>query len=101
MAAYIIADVEVLDDVAYGEYRRRFDAILARFGGSILIAGGAPEPLEGSWEPKRLVVLAFPSVEHARSWFSSLEYAEIVPIRQNHARTHFVTLIDGWSDKDS
>jgi uncharacterized protein (DUF1330 family) len=101
VAAYLIADVEVIDEEAYAEYRRRFDGILARFGGSILVAGGVPEPLEGRWQPKRLVILSFPTIEQARSWYTSAEYAEIAPIRQNHARTHFVTLIDGWAEADA
>jgi uncharacterized protein (DUF1330 family) len=96
VAAYLIADVEVLDEAAYGEYRRRFDGILEQFGGRILVAGGDPVAVEGEWLPKRLVVLSFPDMEHARSWYASPEYAEIASIRRDHARTHFVTLIDGW-----
>ena len=60
------------------------------------MAGGASEPLEGEWLPKRLVVLAFPDMERARSWYASPEYAEIASIRRDHAQTHFVTLVDGW-----
>lgn len=100
MAAYILADVEVLDEDAYREYRQRVDAILARYGGRILVNGGAPQPIEGHWQPARLVVLSFPSLERAKSWYASSEFAEIAPIRQCHARTHFVTLIDGWADKN-
>jgi len=100
MAAYLIGDVEVLNEEEYAEYRRRFDGILDLYGGSILVAGGAPEPLEGDWRPKRLVILAFPDIDQARRWYASPEYAEIAPIRQNHALTHFVTLIDGWQATD-
>jgi uncharacterized protein (DUF1330 family) len=42
------------------------------------------------------VVLEFPSLEHARRWFDSPEYGEIAPIRHEHAKTHFLTFVDGW-----
>lgn len=97
MAAYLIADVEVNDPEAYAEYRRRFDAILERFDGRILVAGGRTEALEGEWLPRRLIVLEFPSAEHARRWYASPEYADILPIRVQHAATHFLTLVEGWA----
>ena len=100
MAGYAIGDVEVLNEEAYGEYRRRFDAILAQFGGRILINGGRPDPVEGNWEPRRLVVLEFPSVDLARQWLSSSEYGEIAPIPQEHATTHFQTIVERWHDPD-
>jgi uncharacterized protein (DUF1330 family) len=96
VAAYLIADVEVHEPEPYAAYRQRFDPILERYGGRILVAGGAVEPLEGEWRPARLVILEFPSADHARRWHASPEYAEIAPIRQRHATTHFLTLAEGW-----
>ena len=95
MAGYAIGDVEVLNEAGYAEYRSRFDAILALFGGRLLITGGATEAIEGHWIPKRLVVLEFPSPEMAKAWLTSPEYAEIAPIRHEHARMHFITIVDG------
>jgi uncharacterized protein DUF1330 len=43
--------------------------------------------MEGSWEPKRLVVLEFPSVEQARCWYDSEEYREARAIRERAAVT--------------
>ena len=97
MAAYLLADVEVLDPEPYAEYRHRFDAILAQYSGRILVNGGAVESLEGNWRPRRLVVLEFPSADHARRWHTSPEYAEILPIRLHYAATRFITLVEGWA----
>ena len=97
MTAYLFADVEVVDAEPYAEYRHRFDPILERYGGKLLVAGGHTEALEGEWLPARLVVLEFPSAEHAKRWHASPEYAEILPIRLRHATTHFLTLVEGWS----
>lgn len=95
MVAYLLGDVEVVDPGPYAAYRARFDAILERYGGRILVNGGPCEALEGGWLPRRLVVLEFPSAEHARRWHASPEYAEILPIRLRHATTHFLTLVEG------
>jgi len=101
MAGYVIGDVEVLDVEGYGEYRRQFNAILARYGGRLVVNGGAAETMEGNWVPRRLVVLEFPSAERARACLASPEYAQIAPIRYQNARTHFLTIVEGWDEQSS
>ncbi len=95
MVAYLMADVEVTNPAAYQEYRDRFDAILEAHEGRLLVGGGPCEALEGAWLPKRLIVLEFPSPEHAKRWYTSPEYQQITPIRAQHAVTHYVTLVEG------
>ncbi len=95
MAAYVITDVEVLDPEPYKEYLQRFPATLAPFDGRLLFVGGPGEALEGDWQPQRLVVLEFPSIEQARDWYASPEYQAILPIRLQHAHSPFLTLIEG------
>ena len=56
--------------------------------------GGACEILEGSWLPPRLVVLEFPTVERARAWWASPEYAPAKALRQQCASTEML-LIEG------
>jgi uncharacterized protein (DUF1330 family) len=88
MAAYLLADVEIRDPGPYAAYRRRFDGILARYGGRILINGGSVEALEGEWRPRRLVVLEFPSADHARvTNLRSHERARPQPARPMARRT--------------
>jgi uncharacterized protein (DUF1330 family) len=95
MAAYLIVDVEVLEPEPYKEYSQRVPASLEPFGGRFIVRGGTYETLEGDWNPKRIVVLEFPSVEKARAWHASPEYQAILPIRQRHARTNFLTVVEG------
>lgn len=97
MAAYLIADVEVNNAEAYKEYRERFDPILAKYHGRLIVGGGPCEALEGDWTPERLIVLEFPTADLARAWYDSPDYAEIAPIRHQHATTHFLTLVHGWN----
>jgi len=94
MAAYVIAEVEVIDPAAYEDYRKLVPPALAKYGGKFLVRGGAVETKEGGWQPRRLVVLEFPSMEQARKWYHSPEYAPALAIRQKAARSKLL-LVEG------
>ncbi len=82
MPAYVIANITILDPVRYEDYKRMVPATLAPFGGRFIARGGETDVLEGDWRPSRLVLLEFPSVERARAWWHSPEYAEARALRQ-------------------
>ena len=90
MAAYVIADLEVLDPEGFEEYRRRVPPTIAAHGGRYLARGGTTEVLEGSWSPTRCVILEFPDLERFRAWWSSPEYAALRAIRERTARSSIV-----------
>ena len=46
--------------------------------------------MEGSWTPKRLVVLEFESMERAKAWYNSPEYADLKKLRQSAANTNAI-----------
>jgi uncharacterized protein (DUF1330 family) len=94
VAAYIIADVTVTDPAAMEEYRKRVPATLTPFGGRFIVRGGAHQTVEGDWKPNRLVILEFPSMEHAHRWYDSEEYREPKAMRLRAGRTN-VVLVDG------
>ena len=58
----------------YAEYIEAVPATIAAYGGKYLVRGGATEKLEGAWEPRRMVVLEFESLERARQWWDSDVY---------------------------
>ena len=62
------------------------------YGGRYLVRGGKLEALEGSWSPKRFVVIEFPSVEQAKKWWHSQEYAGPKAIREASARSNFIVV---------
>jgi uncharacterized protein (DUF1330 family) len=94
VAAYVVNDMEVTDPVAFEQYRLLSPATVALYGGRFLVRGGAVEPQEGSWTPKRLVILEFPSVERARAWLDSPEYAPARRLRQRSATSNLL-IVDG------
>ena len=86
MAAYVIANVEVTDAATYERYRKDVPATIEQYGGRFLVRGGAAIALEGGFQPKRIVVLEFPSVERAQAWWDSPEYRPLRALRQSASR---------------
>ena len=92
MSAYIVVQVEVTEPAGYDEYKKMVPSSLAAYGGKFVVRGGACETLEGSWQPKRLVVLEFPSVTKAKQWWASNEYRDAKALRQRTARTEMIVV---------
>jgi uncharacterized protein (DUF1330 family) len=67
---------------------------VAAYGGKYLARGGRTELLEGTWEPKRLVILEFESMARAKEWLTSPEYALPRQLRHQTARSHML-LVEG------
>ena len=87
MAALVIVQVDVTDPEKFEKYRRQVPSVIEKYGGRYLVRGGATEAVEGSWSPPRLVVLEFPSLEQAKKWYSSADYAPLLELRKQSART--------------
>jgi uncharacterized protein (DUF1330 family) len=92
MSAYIIVDIEVHDPVLYEDYKRLASLSIAHHGGIYVVRGGKSEVLDGSWTPKRLVILEFPTVEQAKQWRASPEYAEAKKVREQCARSNMIVV---------
>jgi uncharacterized protein (DUF1330 family) len=90
MAAYVIADIEVIDSAGFAEYQQKVPATIAAYGGRYLVRGGATEVMEGSWTPRRCVVLEFPSMAQLKQWYGSSEYQPLIAIRERTTRSNLV-----------
>ena len=94
MPAYIIADIQVTDPVAYDDYRPLAAVSIAHFGGGFIVRGGKVDLLEGAPQPERIVVIEFPDADTARRWYQSEEYRTALKIRQAASRGR-VLLVEG------
>ncbi len=94
MPAYLIAEVDVHDAAAYEEYKKLTPGAVAAHGGRFIVRGGTVDSKEGGWKPARLVVVEFPSMEQARKFYDSPEYAPALAIRLKAAKSRLV-LADG------
>jgi uncharacterized protein (DUF1330 family) len=81
MPAFFVADVEVLDPEAFKAYAAGAPPTVAQYGGKYIARGGAIEPLEGGWTPKRLTIIQFDSVARCKEWFNSPEYKPFRDLR--------------------
>jgi uncharacterized protein (DUF1330 family) len=82
-SGYVIVDIEVNDPERYAKYIALAPPTIAAFGGRYLARGGRTEVLEGTWNPRRTVILEFESFERAKEWWSSDRYREAKALRQS------------------
>jgi len=92
LAAYVVVDIEVTDPIGFQEYLNVAGPIVAKYGGRLLAAGPPATLLEGSWQPKRVTLIEFPSVERAQQWHTAPEYQIPKQLRQRAAKCHMVLL---------
>jgi uncharacterized protein (DUF1330 family) len=95
MAAYIIVEVDVHDPEEYEGYKKLTPASIAAYDGKFIVRGGKTETLEGNWDAKRIVILEFPSVERAKEWWSSEEYAPAKALRTRTATSRMI-VVEGF-----
>ena len=84
MSVYMIIEIEIKDEKLYAEYVQRVPEVIAKHGGKYL-ARGAATPLSGNWNPERIIVIEFESLEDLKKCFASSEYRKLAPIREQSA----------------
>lgn len=72
--AYVIVEMKISDPERYRQYMAAAPATIAAAGGEYVVRGGPLEVLEGDWQPSRVAVLRFPSLEQARAWYEGEGY---------------------------
>jgi uncharacterized protein (DUF1330 family) len=94
MPAYVIAEVEITNPEGYKEYTALVPATIEKHGGRFLARGGKAQVLEGEWPEVRRVIIEFPSVEAARKWWDSPDYARPKALRRANSKGRLL-LIEG------
>jgi uncharacterized protein (DUF1330 family) len=97
MSAYAIGHLEeVRVGPAIVKYLQEIEATMAPFDGRFLVHGDPVEVLEGVLAVD-IIVIEFPDMAHARSWYDSPAYRAILPLRTGNARGT-VFLVPGVPD---
>jgi uncharacterized protein (DUF1330 family) len=95
MAAYVISEVEALDEDSFEQYRSRAKTSIEQHGGRYLVRAALPEAAEGNWSPqRRLVIVEFPDMATLRRWYSSEAYAQALAFR-DRALSRRLLFVDG------
>jgi uncharacterized protein (DUF1330 family) len=94
MAAYFISDASVKNAEALEIFRARALASITRYGGRYLARAGLVGPVEGTWRPSAIIIIEFPDLERAKTWYRSAEYASALAIRDDAISRHMI-LVEG------
>ncbi len=94
MSAYLISDVRPRNSKAFATYRQRAATSIATHGGEYLVRGGESEVLEGDHRQRTIIIVTFPSMEQARRWYVSAEYAAALEVRDAALERELI-LVDG------
>ena len=97
MAAYLLADVlpEDMDGYRGSGYLEAAVRTASEHGGKYIARGGDTTVLEGSWEPERMVIIEFPSMDDLCAWYDSAEYQEWAAVRQRYAPDSKLVALQG------
>jgi len=95
MPAYVIAQLDITDPVAYERYRAASPSTIAAAGGRYLALGGEVAALEGTPDGRRVVILEFPTVQAAKDWYQGEDYRAARELRKHSARNVTFLLVPG------
>ena len=93
MTAYVIFDVEIRDSVRYQEFMAGVKPALEQAGARYLARGGTHKVYEGDWEPRRIVILEFPSVAAWESFYNGPTYRGLKSIRDECSSARLVSVV--------
>lgn len=94
MTVYVLAQLTIHDRARYDRYSAGFMPVLKQYGGRLLAADEAVATLEGVWDHKKGVLIAFEDAAQAERWMNSPEYREISKDR-TAATTAVALLVQG------
>ncbi|GAC1605326.1 MAG: DUF1330 domain-containing protein [Ramlibacter sp.] len=92
MSAFVIFDVEIRDPVRYQEFMQGVKPALEKAGARYLARGGEHKVYEGDWEPRRIVILEFPSVAAWEQFYSGSVYQGLKSIRDECSSARLVSV---------
>lgn len=79
---YVIVDVQIDKPEEYKEYMALARPAVEKFGGEYLVRGGAFNVVEGTHlQPRRLVMLKFPSKQNFDDFYASDDYQKARAVR--------------------
>lgn len=92
---FVIAEITVTKDDAYQRYQKAVRPVIEACGGTYVVRAGAKFVTEnpssgfldtiGGWNPDRMIVLHFDTIERVRECFSSPEYEAAYALREDGA----------------
>ena len=100
MSVYMVTLVKKKDKQKYNEYIAALTELMEKYGGRYLVRGGRVIPLFKGRELERrhvdkVIIIEFPSAAAYGRCFTSREYLDIVPLRDEGAEVR-AFLLEGY-----
>lgn len=92
MSAYVIFDVDIRDPARYQEFMAGVKPALEKAGARYLARGGAHTVHEGDWEPRRIVLLEFPTLKAWEDFYSGPIYQGLKSVRDACSSARLVSV---------
>ena len=90
MAAYVISEVEMVEEEAWDHYRRLAADSIARFGGKYIVRGADQDVVEGGESLRKVVIVEFPDMATVKKWYVSDDYANALVYKDRALRRKLV-----------
>ncbi len=97
---FVVLDITVNDSLMYEQYRLKVEPIIKKYGGKYLVRSGGmafsadPDakliPGEGNWNPNRLIIVEWHSMEALQKFANSEDYLNVAELRKQSASTKSV-----------
>lgn len=101
MVAYVVSEVEALDEEQLRRYRELAAESIALHSGRYLVRGADPEVAEGKLPAgRRIVIVEFPDREALHGWYRSAEYAQALAVRDVALR-RLLFFVDGVEESQA
>jgi uncharacterized protein (DUF1330 family) len=92
MPTYVIFDVEIRDAAQYEAFMDAVKPALEAVGAKYLVRGGPHRVHEGDWEPRRIVLLEFPSAGDWEAFYNGEVYQGLRSIRDACSSARLVSV---------
>ena len=92
MAAYVIFDVEIRDMARYQDFMKAVKPALEAAGARYLARGGSHKVHEGDWQPRRIVILEFPSLAAWEQFYTGPVYQGLKAVRDECSSVRLVAV---------
>lgn len=94
MSAYVISEVEIVDESAAKNYMKFAETSIVEYGGQYLVRGAEAEVMEGDPTNRKIVIVEFPTMKRAREWYASAAYNKALQFR-DRALNRQLIFVDG------
>jgi uncharacterized protein (DUF1330 family) len=84
-----------MDEATVKRYGELTGLTIAHFGGQFVVSNVEPVVVEGESSSRHLSMVEFPSIEDAKAWYDSPEYAEARSLTPAAFRGRLLMFVEG------